>query len=79
MQTCVKNLKNSRFLNFKLFFTPLAPVRISTELLHPALHTYNSAWLHKQGYTLELYSMTEVQQFSTAIFEAPDDDQGDTR
>jgi hypothetical protein len=25
-------------------------------------------------HTLELYYFTEVQQFSTAIFEAPDDD-----
>jgi hypothetical protein len=28
----------------------------------------------KAGYTLELYSVTQVQQFSTAISEAPDDD-----
>jgi hypothetical protein len=33
---------------------------------------YNT-WAHKQGYTLESYSMMEVQQFSTAILEAPDD------
>jgi hypothetical protein len=31
-------------------------------------------WAHKQSYTSELYSLTEVQRFSTAIFEAPDDD-----
>jgi hypothetical protein len=36
------------------------------------LQTYNT-WAHKRGYTLKLYSLTEVQQFSTAIFEAPDD------
>jgi hypothetical protein len=30
--------------------------------------------LHKRGHILELHSLTEVQQFSTAIFEAPDDD-----
>jgi hypothetical protein len=30
--------------------------------------------IYARGYTLELYSMTEIQQFSTAIFEVPDDD-----
>jgi hypothetical protein len=29
---------------------------------------------HKRGYALELYSLTEVQQFLTAIFEVSDDD-----
>jgi hypothetical protein len=29
--------------------------------------------LRKRGYTLELYSLTEVQQFSTEIFKALDD------
>jgi hypothetical protein len=38
------------------------------------LQTYNNTWAHKRRYTLELYSVMEVQQFSTAIFEAPDDD-----
>jgi hypothetical protein len=35
---------------------------------------YNNTWAHKQGYALELYSLTKLQQFSTAIFEEPDDD-----
>lgn len=29
---------------------------------------------HKRGQTLELYSLTEIQQFATTIFEAPDGD-----
>jgi hypothetical protein len=37
------------------------------------LQTYNT-WAHKRGYTLELYSLTEVQQFLTATFEASGDD-----
>jgi hypothetical protein len=36
---------------------------------HPAYGTYN------RGYTLEMYSLAEVQQFSTAFLKAPDDDQ----
>jgi hypothetical protein len=32
-----------------------------------------NTWAHKRGHTLELYSLAEVLQFSTAIFEAPDD------
>jgi hypothetical protein len=34
---------------------------------------YNT-WAHKRGYTLEFYSLTEVQQFSKAILEALHDD-----
>jgi hypothetical protein len=39
----------------------------------PSLNAYNTQ-THKQGYTrtLELYSLTEVREFSTAIYEAPD-------
>jgi hypothetical protein len=39
-----------------------------------ALQIYNNRCAHKRGYTLELYSLTEVQQFSTSILKAPDDD-----
>jgi hypothetical protein len=38
----------------------------------PAIQAYNNTSAHKRGYSWELYSMTEVQQFKTAIFEAPD-------
>jgi hypothetical protein len=37
------------------------------------LQTYYNTWVNKQGY-MKLYSLTEVQQFSTAIFEVHDDD-----
>jgi hypothetical protein len=40
---------------------------------HPALQTYTNTWAHKRGYALELYSLMEVQQFSTTTFKAPDD------
>jgi hypothetical protein len=32
------------------------------------------AWAHKRGYALELYLLTAVQKFSTAVFEVPGDD-----
>jgi hypothetical protein len=41
---------------------------------HYMIQTYNNTRAHKRGYTSELYSLTEVQQFRTAILEAPDDD-----
>jgi hypothetical protein len=40
----------------------------------PALQAYSNTWGHNRGYTLKLYPLDGVQQFSTAIFEAPDDD-----
>jgi hypothetical protein len=52
---------------------PVAQLHTTRKSNHPTLQTYNT-WAHKRGYTLELYSLTEVQQFSKAIFEAPDDD-----
>jgi hypothetical protein len=33
---------------------------------HPALHTYNK-WVPKRGQNLELYTLTEAQQFPTSI------------
>jgi hypothetical protein len=40
-----------------------------------ALQAYSSnTWTHKRVYTSQFYTLTEVQQFSTAIFEARDDD-----
>jgi hypothetical protein len=30
---------------------------------------------HKRGYALEMYSLMKVQQFSTSILKAPNDDQ----
>jgi hypothetical protein len=41
---------------------------------HGMLQTYNNTWAHKREYTSVLYSLTEVRQFATTIFEAPDDD-----
>jgi hypothetical protein len=35
---------------------------------------YNNTQALKRGYILESYSLMEMRQFSTAIFEAPDDD-----
>jgi hypothetical protein len=34
---------------------------------------YRRTWAHKRGYNLELYSLTEVQKFSTAISKTLDD------
>jgi hypothetical protein len=34
---------------------------------------YSSTWVHKEGYTLELYFLMEMGQFSAAIFKAPVD------
>jgi hypothetical protein len=37
-------------------------------------HQTDNTWARKRVYTLESYSLTEVQKFETAIFKAHDDD-----
>jgi hypothetical protein len=38
------------------------------------LQTHNNKRPHERGYASKLYSLAEVQHFSTAIFEAPNND-----
>jgi hypothetical protein len=46
----------------------------ATEAEDYILQTHNNTREHERGYALELYSLAEVQQFRTAIFEAPNND-----
>jgi hypothetical protein len=73
MQTCVKIL-NSSLYNFKTIFTSLlhymfrpiwssSAVHNTTRRITHHCKTYHNTWAHTRRYTLDLNSLTEVQQF----------------
>jgi hypothetical protein len=61
--------KGMTFLHVKI----TRQLHITRKRNHPTLQMYNNMWAHERGHVLELYPLTELQQCSPAIFEAPHD------